>query len=70
MRWIFADFNSRRRVVARSPDRATPADRRSPRPAFPETFGRGAWPGQETGSQREANPFKGGNCWTHPFPRL
>src|SRR5437762_11779914 len=38
--------NPSNRVVARSPDRATLADRRSP--ALLETFGRGPWHGQET----------------------
>jgi hypothetical protein len=37
-------------VVARSPDRATSPDRRSP--AVLETFGQPAWPGQETGPQQ------------------
>src|SRR5262249_45524778 len=44
-------------VVARSPDRATTPDRRSPTPR--ETFGRSLWHGQETVPQRGHRPAVG-----------
>ena len=47
-------------VVARSPDRATGSDRRSPDgdTKQTETFRRAVWPGQETGPQQEAGPLE------------
>jgi hypothetical protein len=52
-------------VVARSPDRATAADRRSPASRwsldeFVETFGQAPWHGQETVPQQGARLVIGG----------